>query len=259
MGAAGTRHWAHALEAVPLRLRAWSHRYLVGGPHPRWYLVLLVLLASSLGLPVSAWSCPDYNGDVALLRELEPAATKGALDETQKACLEDRYKEADVQTVKDKISRVLLVNAYAYSTKYWAQLVQRHLDEVDRSDPDIAYLYAFYLFNTDRKNAEEVIRWTQTALERKDVWSGDVYVSRVYGLYKLRALASNALWAMAEDQRTQGDKGVNVDRLRNDVKVYAREWLDFAKVAGRDTTESAQLCLSAAQRPIACGLDDEPR
>ncbi|MEZ4241180.1 MAG: hypothetical protein R3F59_34480 [Myxococcota bacterium] len=212
-----------------------------------------------LALPAAGWACPDYNAEPDLLRELEPAATKGGLDEAQKTCLEDRYKEATVQTVKDKISRVLLVNAYAYSTKYWAQLVQRHLDEVDRSDPDIAYLYAFYLFNTDRNNAEEVIRWTETALERKDVWSGAVYVSRVYGLYKLRALAANALWAMAEDRRARGEKGVDVDKFRNDVKVYSREWLDFAKVAGRDTRESAQLCLSAANRPIACGLDGPPK
>jgi hypothetical protein len=217
----------------------------------------LAILTWALGAP--ALACPDYASDPSLLATLEPAATKGALTEDEKGCLEQRYAAAKVQTTKDKISRVLLVNAYAYSTKYWAQLVRRHLDEVDRSDPDIAYLYAFYLYNTDKKNAEEVIRWTETALERRDVWTGDVYVGRVYGLYKLRAVAANALWSDAEDRLARGEEGINVDRLRNDVKVYAREWLDFAKVAGRNTSESAQLCLSAATRAIACGLDEEPK
>lgn len=221
------------------------------------FLAASILVFSSFGI---ARACPDYNADLTQLPLLEPAATKGALTEAEKECLEQNYAAAKVQTSKDKISRVLLVNAYAYSTKYWADLVKRHLTEVDRSDPDIAYLYAFYLFNTDRKNAPEVIKWTETALERRDVWSGDVYVSRVYGLYKLRAIAANAVWSEAEDLGVgAGGKtaAANIEAMRNQVKVYAREWLDFAKVAGRNTKESADLCLSAATRAIACGLDEE--
>lgn len=220
------------------------------------FLAAWILTFSFVG---PALACTDYNADLTQLPLLEPAATKGALTEPEKECLELSYAAAKAQTVKDKISRVLLVNAYAYSTKYWAQLVRRHLDEVDRSDPDIAYLYAFYLFNNDRKNAEEVIKWTEVALERRDVWSGDVYVGRVYGLYKLRALAANAVWSDAEDESAHGKGAAGVDAMRNQVKVYAREWLDFAKVAGRDTKESADLCLSAATRAIACGLDEEER
>lgn len=220
---------------------------------------MLGILTWSLWAFDLARACPDYATDPSLLEALEPAATVGALDEAQKGCLEQRYADVKVQTTKDKISRVLLVNAYAYSTKYWAQLARRHLDEVDRSDPDIAYLYAFYLYNTDKKNAEEVIKWTEVALERRDVWSGDVYVSRVYGLYKLRSFAANARWSEAEDRTARGETGLNTDKLRNEVKVYSREWLDFAKVAGRDTTESAALCLSAAMKALACGLDEPPK
>jgi hypothetical protein len=220
------------------------------------FLATSLLVFSFVGV---ASACTDYNADPSQLTLLEPAATKGALTDAEKECLEQNYAAAKVQTTKDKVSRVLLVNAYAYSTKYWAQLVKRHLDEVDRSDPDIAYLYAFYLFNTDRKNAEEVIKWTEVALERRDVWSGDVYVGRVYGLYKLRALAANAVWTDAEDASAHGGKSQGIDSMRNQVKVYAREWLDFAKVAGRDTKESADLCLSAATRAIACGLDEDER
>lgn len=200
-------------------------------------------------------ACPDFATDPSGLVALEPAARKGALSDAQKDCLEQAYGKAADQTVKNKISRVALVNAYAYSTKQWATLVRRHLDEVDRSDPDIAYLYAFYLFNTDRSNASEVIRWTEVGLERAaSAWEGDVYVSRVYGLMKLRSLAANAVWADAEDRHARGQTTGDRENLRTDVKTYSREWLDFAKSAGRDTTESLELCLSAAT-PAACGVE----
>ncbi len=195
---------------------------------------------------------------------LEPSATKGALSEVEKKCLEQRYEEASQQTIKDKISRVLLVNAYAYSTTYWAELVQRHLDEVDRSDPDIAYLYAFYLFNTNKGSAPEVIRWTEVALERRDTWVGEVFVGRVFGLMRLRAVAAQAQWIQAEEDLAAGgseEARAEASRLKNQVKTYAREWLDFAKVAGRSSKEAVGLCLSVANNALACGLseDEVPR
>lgn len=217
--------------------------------------MLALLAASALAQDPTPFACPDYSTRPAELAVLEPLATKGALADAHKDCLEKGYRAASDTTVKNKISRVELVNAYAYSTKEWATLVKRHLDEVDRSDPDIAYLYAFYLFNSDKENAPEVVRWTGVGLERASAaWQGDTFVSRVYGLYKLRTLAANAMWADAEDQRAKGADPGNVDTLRNDVKTYAREWIDFAKSAGRDPTESLQICLSAAN-PAACGVE----
>jgi len=206
----------------------------------------------------AAWAqetptCPGYAEDTKLLRTLEADASRGGLSEADKACLEASYTDTDVQTVKDKISRVLLVNAYAYSTSQWAELVRRHLDEVDRSDPDIAYLYAFYLHNNDGADAEEVIRWTDVALERRDIWTGDVYVARVYGLMKLKSVASAIVW---QDAAEAGVASEEVTVLRNRTKTFAREWVDFAKVAGRDTAESLELCLSAANRRNACGLEE---
>ena len=219
-------------------------------------LVALSHPALAEDVPAPAVACPDYVSDPALLQGLEPLATRGALSEAHKECLEKNYSAAADTTVKNKISRVELVNAYAYSTKMWADLVKRHLDEVDRSDPDIAYLYAFYLFNSDKKNAPEVVRWTGVGLERASAaWQGDTFVARVYGLMKLRTLAANVLWADAEDKKAKGADPGNVDQLRGDVKVYAREWLDFAKSAGRDPTESLQLCLSAANSPSGCGVE----
>jgi len=220
-------------------------------------LPALALLATAT--PAVAYECPDYASEVDRLRELETNARKGALNEDEKACLEKAYASADAsQTGKNKISRVLLVNAYAYSTKYWAELMERHLDEVDRSDPDLAYLWAFYKFNTEGPaSAEEVVKWTETALERKDVWTGDVFVSRVYGLMKLRAVAASAQWKSAEEQRIKGSSNDGIEELRNIAKVYAREWVDFAGVSGRDTEESLQVCLAAATNAKACGVEEE--
>ena len=199
--------------------------------------------------------CVDYAVDPKQLVNLEDYATKGALEAGQKECLEKAYDEAELQTTKDKVSRVLLVNAYAYNTKDWAKLVKRHLDEVDRSDPDIAYLYAFYLYNNDKADSDEVIDWTETALERRDVWTGDVYVSRVYGLMRLRSMAGLSLWQLAEEKRIAGDKSKSpeqLDQLRNRAKTFAREWVDFAKASGRSSEQPMELCLSVANEK-ACG------
>ena len=147
-----------------------------------------------------------------------------------------------------------MVNGYAFSTEEWADLVRRHLDEVDRSDPDIAYLYAYHLFNTDPDNsAEEVIQWTELALERKDTWKGDVFVSRVYGLMRLRSFASSHVWKRAEEDLVAGSGAhEEVDRLRNQAKTFAREWVDMARGAGRSPQEAFDLCVTMASAQ-ACG------
>jgi hypothetical protein len=224
--------------------------------------MLRLALIGALGVASPAWAvCSDYAAEPAGLVELEPFATKGALDDDQKGCLETSYAASTTQTTKDKISRVLMVNAYAYNTKTWAELVSRHLDEVVRSDPDIAYLYAFYLYNNSKADAGEVVRWTVVALERRDTWTGDVYVSRVYGLMRLRAVAANAVWELAEKERADSGSSeevlTRIDKQRNRTKTFAREWVDFAKVSGRSVKEPLALCLSAANVARACGVEED--
>lgn len=224
--------------------------------------MLRLVWIAALAVAPAAWAdCIDYAADPSQLVALEPFATKGALDDAQKACLEAGYAASDTQTTKDKISRVLMVNAYAYNTKIWANLVSRHLDEVDRSDPDIAYLYAFYLYNNDKADADEVVRWTEVALNRRDTWTGDVYVSRVYGLMRLRAVAANAMWELAEKERADTGSSdevlARIEQVRNKTKTFAREWVDFARVSGRSTKEPLALCLSAANLAKACGVEED--
>ena len=220
-------------------------------------LCLLASAAWTTASPALAFDCPDYNAELDRLRDLEAGATRGALIPAELECLETAYAAAEQQTSKNKISRVLLVNAYAYSTTEWAKLMLRHLDEVDQSDPDLAYLWAIYKYNTDAvANADDVVKWTETALERRDVWTGDVYVSRVFGLMKLRSLAAKLVWEDAEKKFADGDDAIDTDAERAKVKTYSREWVDFAKVSGKDAEEALQLCLSAATQAKACGVEE---
>lgn len=214
---------------------------------------LLLLMLTLPGLARAEYTCPDYASDPAQLRGLEKHASRGALTDEEKDCLEQNFDKADSQTVKDKISRVLMVNGYAYSTDYWADLVERHLEEVDRSDPDIAYLYAYHVYNNDPSDIEEVVQWTEVALERKDAWKGDVYVSRVYGLMRLRAFATADVWKAAEEELAKGNQTEEeVELLRNEAKTYAREWVDMARSSGRDPQDAFDLCLTMASAQ-ACG------
>lgn len=215
-------------------------------------LLPLLALTALLCAADARAECVDYASDPAKLVDLEGAAAKGALSDEQKSCLETSYSKSDVQTTKSKISRVLLVNAYAYDTATWAKLVQRHLDEVERSDPNIAYLYAFYLFNRDNPDYEEVIRWIDVALERRTEWKGETLVTRVYHLRRAKAWAAYEAWRTAEEKG--GADAARVEELRNRAKTFAREWMDFAREAKRSSTEAEELCVSAASR-AACGLD----
>lgn len=195
--------------------------------------------------------CVDYNAEPTRLVELEQVSARGALTSEQVDCLESAYKVAKVQTTKAKISRVTIVNAYATDTAQWAKLVQRHLDEVDRSDPDIAFLYGFYLYNRPQPNYPEVIKWIEVALERRDAWTGETYVGRVYKLHRIRTLARFQQWQqVAAASKTTTPEA---EELRNLTKTFAREWMDFARSASKDTKEAEQICLNAASAQ-ACGL-----
>ena len=70
----------------------------------------------------------------------------GKLTKGQINCLEERLNKESKQTSKDKISRILMANAYASGDKRtWENLVKRHLDQIDQSDPDLCYKYARHL------------------------------------------------------------------------------------------------------------------
>ncbi len=196
------------------------------------------------------------NCDLGGLVKLEPAAMLGKMSDGQTAACETTLAAASKMTDKGKVSRLLMVNAFSKGDKAtWEQLVKRHLDEIDQSDPDLCYKYALHLSRKGVGRSSGVIRWADVALENRTVWTGDTYTSRVYSLYKLRAAASQKLWGSSEQKHTESpseDTKGKVDKYRAMTKVMAREWYEYAKVAGKDTTKALQLCMSAAGTKDYC-------
>ena len=192
------------------------------------------------------------------LRQLEGVALLGALSPAHSACMEHRIETESSLTTKNKISRVLLINAESSKNGEWPRLMRRHLTEINQSDPDMCLKYALHLSRKKGASSSHgVIKWSELALERKSVWSGPTFTKRVYDLHKLRAHAANKLW-----QRTNEDllnAGADREKLagkeekaRGRAKSLAREWLDFARAASQNTSEAMSLCISTAGSKKFC-------
>lgn len=195
-------------------------------------------------------SCDD-------LVKLEPAAMMGQLSSGQAGCLEKRIGSESQQTTKDKVSRLMIANAENKGDKAeWERLIKRHLEDIDRSDPDLCFKYALHLSRGGVGRAPGVIRWADYALENKAKWSGSTYKSRVFNLYKLRAEAANKLWQDAEKNYMETDHSeeneAKAAKYRGQAKDYAREWLDYAKASEQDTKTAMALCVSSSGNRAFC-------
>ncbi len=199
--------------------------------------------------PVASDDCSD-------LVKLEPAAMMGQLSSGQAKCLEGRIATEAQQTMRDRVSRLLINNADAKGDKSeWERLVKRHLEDIDRSDPDLCYRYALQLSRGGASRAQGVIRWADYALENKSKWTGNTYKTRVFALYKLKAEAATKLWQASEAEfaeKHEEKAEQAAARYRGNAKEYAREWLDYAKASQQDTKTAMALCVSAAGSKDFC-------
>jgi hypothetical protein len=189
--------------------------------------------------------------DCGDLIALEPAALLGRLADEEVICLEDALAASERQTYMRKVSLLLMADAWAKEDSHrWATVAERHLERIDRSDPDICYKFSRYLAREGPQNAMQAIRWADVALENRTRFPpGDTTVARVYGLLKLKAVVSTQRW----QQEESGYATAATDELderredaRNEAKTMAREWLEFARDAGKDDTIAYQLCVAAA-------------
>ncbi len=198
---------------------------------------------------------PVFDGDCDPTA-LESQAMLGKLEAEAISCLDMALKSTMVMTEKKQISLLLMINAYSKGDKRaWESLVKRHLEEIDRSDPDLCYKYASHLAKKGPSRASAVIRWSDVALENRTVWTGKTYTKRVYNLYKMKAISAQNLWRRNEETQSAEPSDVNqkkVEKWRNMTKVMAREWLEFAKGAGLDTGIAKELCNSAAGHEDYC-------
>lgn len=189
------------------------------------------------------------------LRPLEPKAILGRLTPQEIGCLEARVTFSRVITEKSKISRVLMANAFASGNGTHVNLLKRHLESIDRSDPDLTYKYAYALSKQGDRNLKDVIYWSDIALERRDKWSSSVYKRRVYTTMKIRANAAYRRWVMAEEAYSSApisQLNTEKNRRRGEAKTYAREWLEFASAADLDTTSARRMCMSVSGTDAYC-------
>ncbi|MCP4806767.1 MAG: caspase family protein [Proteobacteria bacterium] len=186
---------------------------------------------------------------------MEPDALMGVFSPGRIACVEERMT-GESQTTQDKLSRLLLADADSKGEKdEWERLMARHLEDIDRSDPDMCFLYAQHLQKKGVGSGEEAIRFADYALENKQYWSGDTYKKRLYGLYRLRAEAANELWKDAEqnliaDPTDEND--LQTQKWRGISKDYSREWLDYAQASEQNIDRALMICVSAAGTKRAC-------
>ncbi len=182
---------------------------------------------------------------------LEPGALLGTLTDPQRACLGRAMRDTSArQTDRAKSGRVLLVDARARCEQgdgcAQFEAEQRYyFEEVDRSDPDMLYLFAIRLSETDGGSdarREEAIAWADRALERKHSWRGLDYVKRVDRMLELGARVSYARFQASS--------------RNEDLRIQARnrsvQWLNNRVQLGKDNTEALSLCASASGSEAEC-------
>ncbi|MFT4623876.1 MAG: hypothetical protein ACI8PZ_002532 [Myxococcota bacterium] len=184
------------------------------------------------------------------LVSLEPSAMMGKLQDAEIRCLDGALRDSDRMTVKDKISRVLMKDAWAKGDEHrWEAVSRRHLEEIDQSDPDLCYKFARFMSARGPEHTDETMRWADVALENRSRWTGDVHVKRVYALFKVKTVAAQKKWEYLEAQyiETPTEQLLSQkDEARNQLKTLAREWLEYARQSGKDSTVPQQMCVSAA-------------
>ena len=202
-------------------------------------------LAAMMGSELQAAIAPC--GDLV---RLEPSAIMGRLKDGEIRCLDRMLRESEKQTVRKKVSLVLYKDAWAKNNLHrWEGIVRRHLTEIDQSDPALVYVFARHLAQKGPDYMEEAIRWADVALDNRSAWVGEDHVNKVFTLRKMKAISAHKRWQwLAEKYATEPTEELaEAQRLaRNQTKTLAREWLDYARSAERETDTAYQLCISAA-------------
>ena len=197
--------------------------------------------------------------DCSELMRLEPKALMGRLSEAEIQCLEVSIQHTERQTQADKISRVLIADAWAKEDPHrWEGAMRRHLETIDQSDAELCFIFSRHLARQGPGRIDETIYWADKALENAfRQWQGDALTKRVNSLYRLRTLASRQKWHDAEQEYLADfdrDTLAESNTWRDRTKVAAREWMMYAQASGGDTDLPLQLCVSAAGTQAYCDI-----
>ena len=179
----------------------------------------------------------------------ETNAMMGTLSFGAKECLNSRAANAsEPVTIRARASTLLITDAQTRGdNNEWERLVKRHLQSIEKSQPDMCLSYALYLSQKGASRASQVIKWSEVALTNKHLWSGDARVQKVTPLPTpcvCRQLTVAAMSGTFVKERSAKSKP---KRKIGEVKPVFRRWLDFARAAGSDTSQALQLCVSAPE------------
>ena len=188
---------------------------------------------------------------------LEGKSIMGELSMAETSCLEARIRLSGVVTEKDRMSRLLVTNAQvSRNTDQWEKLMRRHLEQIDRSDPNMTFAMTAFLFNKGGEYYVEALRWADYAVENRQRWEGGPDFTVKSGqLLEMRAKIASQIWTDAERvyiAARSAEAKDNATRERGRAKDYAREWLDYARAAGQPTKTAFDMCVSAAGGADLC-------
>ena len=118
----------------------------------------------------------------------------------QITCIEAKLRLERLQTEKSKLSLLLINNSFnAKDFTYWENRLRRHLQNIDRSDPDMTLAFSVFLRKKGAEYYEEALSWTDYTMETRQSWSsGNQFVQKSNNLYRLRESFALELWSLAE-------------------------------------------------------------
>jgi serine/threonine protein kinase len=199
---------------------------------------------------VSVPTSAEVPGGCGALPSLEESASKGALAASARSCLDGHMRDQKEKlTERDRFGRLLLVDGYTRCVDtgdcadYEKAQVYFHA-EIGQYDPTMSLRWAQHLFksgvNTPAE-ADEVIRWTRRAQERRTQWKGADFVRSTELAHELQARASYAAWSKTRD-----------GSWRTQARDSAVDWVNYRLRLGRDEGPGFELCASVMGSHDTC-------
>ncbi len=203
--------------------------------------------------------------DCGAIADLEGPARAGALTDEQIECVDGMLARSDQQTMKKKISLILLVNAEAAMVGAecgeFDERFSFHIREIDRSDPEFMYNWVVHLGepqHTDR--VRDRINWSNRALEAKAYWPPSVFSARVSTLHRARTMAAYSLYLAANQVYLNTKKPSDEEKrdvVRLEAKNYSVEWISYDNALGKDISKAVEICSVVAGIGNVCSVDGD--
>ena len=191
------------------------------------------------------------------LPALEPGAMMGELAPDAIACLEAKLRLERLQSQKSHISTLLINNDFNKKKwDSWELRVRNHLRNIDRSQPDMTFAFALYLYNKGPEYYKEALYWTDYTFETRNQWpEGQDFINKSNKLYQIREQLALEIWMQTEKAYTR-ERTAELDQLSKEARGLAkdlsREWLDYTRQADLPTNDAFNMCMSTSPEPDYC-------